>query len=58
MQHDKPVKLAQVRIIRDKDTERIVDTKTMESSSYSAKNNAEAFLMKLDAKRYISKLKK
>lgn len=58
MQADKPVKLPQVKIIRDKDTERVIDLKQAKSSSYTARNNAEAFLLKQEAARKIARLKK
>lgn len=58
MQRDKPVKLKQVRIIRDKETERIIDLKQMPNSSYTSKNNAEAFILKREIALKISKLKK
>ncbi len=58
MQSDKPVKLPQVLIIRDKETERVIDLKSAPNSTYTSKNNAEAYLLKVEAARKIAKLRK
>lgn len=58
MQHDKKVKLKQVKIIRDKETDRIIDLKQAPSSTYTARNNAEAYLLKQTVATRIAKLRK
>lgn len=58
MQQDKNVKIKTVLIVRDKETQRVIDLKTQRNSTYTAPNNAAAFLLKRDVTRMISKLKK
>lgn len=58
MQQDKPVKIPTIKIERDKETNRVLDVKRLANATYTAKNNAEAFILKLDMARKINKLKR
>lgn len=58
MQQDKPVKIPTVKIERDKETQRVTSVKRLANSTYTAKDNAAAFLLKRDMAQKISKLKK
>lgn len=58
MQQDKPVKIPTVKIERDKETQRVTNVKRLSNSTYTARNNAEAFILKQDMAAKLSKLKK
>lgn len=58
MQVDKPVRIPEILIERDKETNRVINVKRIGTSTYTAKNNAEAYLLKIDMAKKIARLKK